>query len=270
MLLVDEVGAEHQLGHAHRVGGALRRGHRAHERFVGMLERAVGDVQVALRDRDVDRLADHRAGVVDRRRQVGELMELVQVGERAVAPLVVEVVHERRAVSGREGDLGAADLGAALGVARVHGEAARAPSDQVHEQLAGDAHPVTLDLGAGVTPQPDRLVVAEVDSDLLEDVQRGLVDQLEALVVEDFVHRDGALQDRQPAQPRRGPRLPARGPAAATPLTRCGRHCFPHCSSQRHAARDGIEHRRFAGAPPWRLRHAPCDSRLGASQGRSG
>ena len=69
--------------------------------------------------------------------------------------------------------------------------------DQVHEQLAGDAHPVTLDLGAGVAPQPDRLVVAEVDADLLEDVERGLVDQLEALIVEDLVHRDGALQHRQ-------------------------------------------------------------------------
>ena len=256
MLLVDEVRAEHQLGHAHRVGGALGRGHRPHERLVGVLDRAVGDVQVALGDRDVDRLADHRAGVVHRRRQVGELVELVQVGERAVAALVVEVVDERRAVGRRERDLVAADLGAALGVARVHGEAARVLRDQVHEQLAGDAHPVALDLGAGVAPHPDRLVVAEVDPDLLQDLERGLVDQLEALVVEDLVHRDGALQHRQPAEPRRGPRLPARGPAAAAPLTRCGRHRLPHCSSGRHAARDAPS----IGALPTR-HHGGSDAR---------
>ena len=190
---------------------------------------------MALGDRDVDRLADHRAGVVHRRRQVGELVELVQVGERAVAPLVVEVIDERRAVSGRERDLVAADLGAALGVARVHREAARVSGDQSHEQLARDAHAVALDLGAGGAPHPDRLVVAEIDPDLLEDVERGLVDQLEALVVQDLVDRDGALEHRQPAALRRGPRLAPGGSAAASSLTRCGRHGRPHCSPRRRA-----------------------------------
>ena len=151
---------------------------------------------MALGDRDVDRLADHRASVVDRRRQVRELMEPVQVGERAVAALVFEIVHERRAVRGRECHLLAADLRAALGVARVHHKTARVPRDQIHEQLAGDAHAIALDLGAGIPPHPDRLVVPEIDPDLLEDVERGAVDQLQALGVQDLVHRDGTLQDR--------------------------------------------------------------------------
>ena len=50
---------------------------------------------MALGDGNVDRLAYHRSGIVHRRREIGELVELVQVGERAVAPLVVEVIHER-------------------------------------------------------------------------------------------------------------------------------------------------------------------------------
>ena len=50
---------------------------------------------------------------------IGELVELVEVLERAVAPLVVEVVDEGRAVSRCEGDLVAADLGIALGLRRA-------------------------------------------------------------------------------------------------------------------------------------------------------
>ena len=259
---VDEGVAEHELGHAHGILGALRRGHRAHERFVGMLERAVGDVQMALGDRDVDRLAHHRSGIVHRRRQIGELVELVQVGERAIAPLVVEVIHERRAVSRRERHLVAADLGAALGIARVHHEMARVSGNQRHEQLARDAHPIALDLGAGRAPHPARLVVAEIDPDLLEDVERRPMDQLEALGIQDLVHRDGALQDRQPAALRPGPRLAPGGSAAASSLSRCGRHGGPHCSpGARAPSARRADHRRFARLAPWQLRSRSRDFR---------
>ena len=151
---VDEVLAEQDARHPQRVRGALGRGHRAHEGLVGVLDRAVGDVQMALGNRDVDRLADHRPGVVHRGRHVGELVELVEVLKRAVAPLVVEVIDEGRAVSRCKRDLVAADLGIAQRIARVHREAARVPRDQPHQQLARDPHPVALDLGAGVRHMP--------------------------------------------------------------------------------------------------------------------
>ena len=176
-----------------------------------------------LRDRDVDRLADHRTGVVHGRRHVGELVELVEVGERAVAPLVVEVVDERRAVSRRECDLVAADLGIALGIARVHREAARVLADQRHQQLARDPHPEALDLGAGVPPHLSSLGVAELDPDLLEDRERGLVDQLEAFLVQHLIDRDAARQHRQRADLDRGPGLtPGRAPATSSLVRRCG------------------------------------------------
>ena len=152
-VLVDELLAEQDARHPQRVLGALGRGHRPHERLVGVLDRAVGDVQVALGDRDVDRLADHRPGVVHRRRHVGELVELVEVLQRAVAPLVVEVVDEGRAVSRRERDLVAADLGIALGIARVHGEARSGSSRPAPSAAArGMRTRKRCDLGAGVAP----------------------------------------------------------------------------------------------------------------------
>ena len=64
----------------------------------------------------------------------------------------------------------------------MHREAARVLGDQLHQQLARDPHPVALDLGAGVPPHAGRLGVAELDPDLLEDRERGLVDHLEALL----------------------------------------------------------------------------------------
>jgi hypothetical protein len=87
---------------------------------------------------------------------------------------------------------------------------------------------VAFDLGPGCAPHPAGFVVAEIDPELLENVERRPMDQLQALGVEDLVDRDGALQDRQPAALRPGPRLAAGGSAAASALTRCGRHGRPH------------------------------------------
>ena len=74
---------------------ALGRRDRSHERLVRMLERAHGDVQMAFGHGDIDRLADHRTGIVQHRRHVGEFVEIVQVFEGAVAALVIEVIDER-------------------------------------------------------------------------------------------------------------------------------------------------------------------------------
>ena len=59
---------------------------------------AVDHVEMPLVDRQVDRLADRAAGVVQRRRHVGQLDEVAEVLDVRVAPALVEVADERRAV----------------------------------------------------------------------------------------------------------------------------------------------------------------------------
>ena len=85
-------------------------------------------VEMALVDRNVDRLADRAARMVQPRDRVGELHEILEIGERPVAPAALEVAHERRAIGGREHDVIAADLERALGIARVLDEGARRAS----------------------------------------------------------------------------------------------------------------------------------------------
>ena len=62
----------------------------------------VDHVEVPLVDGHVDRLAHRSAGVVEPRGRVRELHEVAEVLDRAVAPTLVEVAHERGAVRGRE------------------------------------------------------------------------------------------------------------------------------------------------------------------------
>jgi hypothetical protein len=55
----------------------------------------VHHVEVALVDGHVDRLAHGPAGVVEVGRGVGELHDVLEVGQCGVAPTTVEVVDER-------------------------------------------------------------------------------------------------------------------------------------------------------------------------------
>ena len=211
-----EVVAERDPRHRHRVLGPLPGGGRAHERLVRVPEQAVHDVQVAFRHRDVHRLADDAAGEVHGRRQVRKLVERVQVVERAVAAAVVEVEHERRAVGRHEHHATPAHGDAALGVAGGEGERLRRLRDQLHEQRPVDAHPVTVDVGPRLLPVRDRLVVAEVDADLLQDPHRGVVDALDALLVQHLVVRKRKLERRQHRRRRPDPRPVPGGAAAAS------------------------------------------------------
>ena len=123
-MLLEEVGAEQDPRHLDRIAGALRLRDRSHERLVVVLDVGVHHVEVALVDGHVDRLADRAARVVQPRRRVGELDEVLEVGERGVPASAGEVAHERRAVGGREHDVVAADHDRLVGVASVLGELA--------------------------------------------------------------------------------------------------------------------------------------------------
>ena len=212
----DEVVAERDPRHRDRILGSLSGSGRTHERLVRMLEQAVHHVQVALRHRDVHRLADDAAGEVHGRGEMRKLVERVQVFEGAVAAPVVEVEHERGAVGRHEHHVAPADGDASLRIAGGEGERLRRLRDQFHEQRAIDAHAVTVDVGARLLPVRDRLVVAEVDADLFEDSHRGIVDPFDTFLVEHFVIGQREFERRQHRRRRADPHaMPGR--AASIP-----------------------------------------------------
>ena len=128
-------------------------GDRAHERLVAVAEVRVHHVEVALVDGHVDRLAHRAARVVQVGRGVGQLHEVLEVGQRGVAAAAVEVVDERRAVVRRQHRGVAADLDVArrvAGVLRVDG--GRLLGDDRPAHATREAHPVPVDVGARRRP----------------------------------------------------------------------------------------------------------------------
>ena len=197
-MVLEVVRAERDAGHLDRVARPLRRGDRAHERLVAVADVRIDHVEVALVDRHVDRLADRPAGVVEVGRDVGQLHEVAEVLDRAVAPAAVEVADERRAVVRREDRVHPADLDVALGVARVLGELARRGGlDDRAAHPAREPDALAVDVGAGLAQQSEGLgVAAEVEADLLEDRVGVLLDERQALLAEDLERRELAGQER--------------------------------------------------------------------------
>ncbi len=138
--------------------------------LVGVAEEGVLDVEVALVRRDLHRLAHAAAGEVDRRRHVGELDEVVQVLERAVAPAALEVGHERRAAHRGEDGCIAAEAHVARGVAGEELELLGRGREQPPRHAARDVDALAGHVRPGLFPQAQRLRVApELDPHLLED-----------------------------------------------------------------------------------------------------
>ncbi len=129
--------------------------------------------------------------VVEVRASVGQLHEVAEVLDRAVAPAVVEVAHERRAVVRREDRVRRRRSATFRSrVAGVLGELARRGRlDDLAAHAAREADPLALRRRR--RPSRNRRervrVAAELDADLLED-------------------RVGVVLDERRGPPRRGPR----------------------------------------------------------------
>ena len=205
------------LRHRDRVLGPARMGHRAHERLVGVAHVRVDHVVVPLVHRHVDGLADGAARVVQERRHVGQLDEVAEVLDRAVAAPVVEIADERRAVGRCEHGVRAADLD---GVHRVAGDLREGRrGGRLHDaagEPAREAHPLAVDVGAGVLEQLQRLGrVAELDPHLLEHGVGVLLDQRQVLLGEHLERLQRARDVRDADRVRDGARGLPRGAAAA-------------------------------------------------------
>ena len=189
---VEVAVAHRDLRHLHRIGGALGRGHRAHERLVAVLDVAVQHVEVALVDRQVDGLADRAARVVQRVRHVGELHEVAEVLDARVATALVEVAHEGRAVGRREHRRIAADAHIARRVAGDLRElAGRMLLDQFAAHAARESHAFAVDLRARFAEDVEDLgILAELDTGLLEDAVGIAFDDREPRIVQHLEARD--------------------------------------------------------------------------------
>jgi hypothetical protein len=135
---------------------------------------------------------------------------------------VLQIAHERAAVAGHEHGVVAADLDAAVAVARVLGELARGVVlDQLAREPVRHAHALAVDLGPGIAPQLQRLrVVAEIDADLLEHRVRVGLDRAERFLREGLVtgHPAGHVRCLARGSGAAARRLPG-GATAATPAS---------------------------------------------------
>ncbi len=169
-------------------------------------------------DRQVDRLADRAAGVMQRVRHVGELHEVTEILDARVTPAFIDVADEGRPVGGRKNGAIAADHDAARRVACVlHEFLGSRAGDDGAAHPAGKAHALALDVGACVTQDLQRLgVIAEVDADLFEDRVRIVLEQLETLGAQHLVIRDVARYVRDGGVAARSARGTLGVPAART------------------------------------------------------
>ncbi len=195
--------------------------HRSHERLVAVLDMAVNHVEVALVDRQVHGLADRAAGMVQARAHVGELHEIAEVLDRGVAPALVEVADERRAVGRHQHRAIAADPDAAVGVAGMLGEFLRCRRlDDGAAEASRKTHAFSIHVRAGLAPQLQRAwKLAKLDAYFLQHRVSVVLDQLERLFVEHLEVRNPAVDPGGHLGgrllPRRALGLPAGAPSSS-------------------------------------------------------
>jgi len=104
---------------------------------------------VPLVDRYVNRLADRAAGMVEPRRRISELHEVLEVDERRVASPPVQVRDERGPVGRREDNVVATNGHGVARVAAVHLERRRSGSAQLADQAGIELDPLAVHPCAG-------------------------------------------------------------------------------------------------------------------------
>ena len=153
----------------------------------------IDHLEMPLVDGQIDRFADGAARMMDERREIGELHEIAEVLDRAIAPTLVEIMHEGRAVVGREDHGVAADDDVARGVPRVLHITGRGRCAELAGEAAGKAHPLALDFATGPFEQGERARrLAKLDADFLQQGLRVALDDCKSFLAEHFRERNGA------------------------------------------------------------------------------
>ena len=104
--------------------------------------------------------------------------EFLEGGERARAPATVEIADVRRAAAGEEAQRTGLQREVAGAVARPGDDRLRSGCKRRRHDVAADANHavVFVDAGAGRTVQRPRLRQQDLQAELLEHPQRGVVD----------------------------------------------------------------------------------------------
>jgi hypothetical protein len=155
---------------------------------------------------------------MERRRQIGKLVEVLEIVERAVAALIVEVAHIGRAIHRHEHAVRPADADAARRVAGVERELRRDGRHQLQEERTVDPDPMAAHIRTRPAPHARRFIVAEVDAHFLQDLHRLLVNELDGFRGHQLIDRNFAGQSRQGGDGRRALHQP--GLATASPSAR--------------------------------------------------
>ncbi len=152
----------------------------------------IDHIQMALVDRDIDRLADRAAGMMEPRDLVGELHEILEILDIGVAPPALEIAHERGAIGWREDDIIAANFDIPGGVAGMLGELSEGAFPDDGAQHTGlKPHPFAVHIGARLLPDFDHFrVIAKFDTDILEDRVGGGLDRHKTVFAQQLVGRD--------------------------------------------------------------------------------
>ena len=143
--------AEQDLRHIHRILGPLGMGDGPHEWLVAELDVAVHHIQMALVDRQVHRLAEGAAGMMQPRAQVGELDEVAEILNGRVAAPFVQTAHEGRAIGrGQHRAVAADDCVAGWIAGALRELPGGAGLDDGPAQALGEMHPRAIHPGAAL------------------------------------------------------------------------------------------------------------------------
>ena len=97
-ILIDEGLTEHDLRHSYRILGTLGRRDRAHERLIRIFDMAVDHIVMAFVNRQINRLAERSAGMMEIRQHVSQFGEVAEVLDRSIAPPLIKIADERRPI----------------------------------------------------------------------------------------------------------------------------------------------------------------------------
>ena len=151
----------------------------------------IDHLEMPLVDRQIDRLAQRAAGMVDIGTEIGEFDEILEVLDRPVAAPLVEIVDEGRAVIGREHHRVAADDDVAFGISRMLHVTRRRGRAKLSRQAPRKPHALALDVAARRAEEVERAgEVAKFDADLLQERLRVALDDFEPLRAQHFGERD--------------------------------------------------------------------------------
>ena len=152
---------------------------------------AVNHVEMALGHRNIHRFAHGAAGMMQAGRHVGELHEIAEVFDCGIAPAAIKIAHEGRAIDGGENGVLAANDNIVGRVARILRKFPRRRFANAAHQAFRKAHPLALDIGAGIFPQRQGFrIITKINADFLQDEFGVVLDKLKLVIGKRFIELD--------------------------------------------------------------------------------